>query len=112
MQRFREASMPRRQHCATKGDSGRDSGAAHGGGERVKIVNRRHRIEGQVAGVARMIEDNRYCIDILTQAQAVKSALSKVEDAILSDHASHCVAAAINAETPTISARSFRNWWS
>lgn len=64
---------------------------------RAKIVNRLHRIEGQVAGVARMIEDNRYCIDILTQVQAVKSALSKVEDAILSDHAAHCVAAAIRS---------------
>ncbi|MEK7266777.1 MAG: metal-sensitive transcriptional regulator [Pseudomonadota bacterium] len=72
-------------------------GHIHGGGARLKIVNRLHRIEGQVAGVARMVEDNRYCIDILTQLQAVKSALSKVEDAILSDHAAHCVAAAIKS---------------
>jgi len=70
---------------------------AHGGGDKGKIVNRLHRIEGQVAGVARMVEDNRYCIDILTQVQAVKSALSKVEDAILADHAAHCVAAAIKS---------------
>ncbi len=70
--------------------------AAHGG-DRGKIVNRLHRIEGQVAGLSRMVEDDRYCIDILTQLQAVKSALSKVEDAILQDHAAHCVAAAIKS---------------
>ncbi len=62
-----------------------------------RIVNRLRRIEGQVAGVARMVADDRYCIDILTQVQAVKSALSKVEDAILQDHAAHCVAAAIKS---------------
>lgn len=73
-------------------------GHAHGGAEaRVKIVNRLKRIEGQVAGLARMVEDDRYCIDILTQLQAVKAALSKVEDAILEDHAAHCVAAAIKS---------------
>lgn len=71
--------------------------SAHEADSRRKIVNRLRRIEGQVAGVARMVEDNRYCIDILTQVQAVKSALSKVEDAILSDHAAHCVAAAIKS---------------
>ncbi|OFX00699.1 MAG: transcriptional regulator [Alphaproteobacteria bacterium RIFCSPHIGHO2_12_FULL_63_12] len=71
--------------------------SAHETENRRKIVNRLRRIEGQVAGLARMVEDNRYCIDILTQVQAVKSALSKVEDAILSDHAAHCVAAAIKS---------------
>lgn len=64
---------------------------------KAKIVNRLRRIEGQVAGLARMVADDRYCIDILTQVQAVKSALSKVEDAILQDHAAHCVAAAIKS---------------
>lgn len=71
--------------------------SGHDGASKAKIVNRLHRIEGQVAGLARMVEDNRYCIDILTQLQAVKSALSKVEDAILQDHAAHCVAAAIKS---------------
>lgn len=71
--------------------------SAHETEKRRKIVNRLRRIEGQVAGLARMVEDNRYCIDILTQVQAVKSALSKVEDAVLSDHAAHCVAAAIKS---------------
>lgn len=71
---------------------------SHGdAGARARIVHRLHRIEGQVAGVARMLEGDRYCIDILTQLQAVKAALSKVEDAILQDHAAHCVAAAIKS---------------
>jgi len=69
---------------------------AHGG-DRSKIVNRLHRIEGQVAGVARMVEGNRYCIDILTQLQAIKAALSRVEDAVLQDHAAHCVVDAIKS---------------
>ena len=65
--------------------------------DRTHLLNRLRRIEGQVAGVARMVEDDRYCIDILTQMQAIKAALSKVEDAILADHAAHCVAAAIKS---------------
>jgi len=72
-------------------------GAHRGGEARAKIVNRLRRIEGQVAGLARMVEDQRYCIDILTQIAAVKAALSKVEDAVLDDHAAHCVAAAIKS---------------
>lgn len=74
-----------------------DQHSGHGPGPRAAIVNRLKRIEGQVAGVGRMVEDERYCIDILTQLQAVKAALSKVEDAILADHAAHCVAAAIKS---------------
>jgi CsoR family transcriptional regulator, copper-sensing transcriptional repressor len=50
------------------------------------------RIEGQVRGLLRMIEEDRYCIDILTQITAVRAALHKVEDLILRDHVSHCVA--------------------
>ncbi|GAB5487773.1 MAG: metal-sensitive transcriptional regulator [Parasphingorhabdus sp.] len=60
-------------------------------------LNRLHRIEGQVRGIASMIEEDRYCMDILTQMQAVKSALSKVEDQILKDHAACCVAEAISS---------------
>lgn len=56
-----------------------------------QTLNRLKRIEGQVRGIAGMIEDQRYCIDILHQLQAVKSALSKVEDAILRTHAERCV---------------------
>ncbi len=62
-----------------------------------KLLARLSRIEGQVRGVARMIEDDRYCIDILTQMQAVKAALKRVEDEILKNHAAHCVAHAIHS---------------
>ena len=55
------------------------------------------RIEGQVRGVARMIEDERYCIDVLTQIRAVRAALDKVEQETLSDHLEHCVAHAFHA---------------
>lgn len=58
-------------------------------------INRLKRVEGQVRGVAQMIEDDRYCIDILHQIQAIKSALAKVETQVLKDHAACCVAEAI-----------------
>ena len=63
--------------------------------EKNSTIKRLNRIEGQVRGIGRMIEEERYCIDILQQMQAIKSALSKVEDAILKDHSSTCVASAI-----------------
>ncbi|MGB2862193.1 MAG: metal-sensitive transcriptional regulator [Sedimentisphaerales bacterium] len=53
------------------------------------------RIEGQVRGVQRMIEDRKYCIDILNQIHAVKGALASVEEKILQKHFRHCVTAAI-----------------
>lgn len=58
-------------------------------------LNRLNRIAGQVKGVSQMIEDGRYCIDILTQIDAIKSALAKVETQVLKDHAATCVADAI-----------------
>ena len=58
-------------------------------------VKRLNRIEGQVRGIARMIDEERYCIEILQQMQAIKSALARVEDAILKDHAATCVEGAI-----------------
>jgi DNA-binding FrmR family transcriptional regulator len=60
-----------------------------------RLVNRLNRIEGQVRGIARMVEEDRYCIDVLTQIQAVRAALSKVETEMLRDHLSHCVEGAI-----------------
>lgn len=65
------------------------------GVQKTEIVNRLKRIEGQVRGVAQMVADDRYCIDILHQVQAVKAALAKAESAILKDHAACCVAEAI-----------------
>ena len=58
-------------------------------------INRLNRIAGQVRGVAQMIEDDRYCMDILHQIAAIKSALAKVESQVLKDHAACCVAEAI-----------------
>jgi DNA-binding FrmR family transcriptional regulator len=62
-----------------------------------KILTRLSRIEGQVRGIARMVEEDRYCIDILNQMQAIKAALKKVEEEILKGHASHCIAHAIKS---------------
>lgn len=63
--------------------------------DRKALVSRLNRIAGQVGGVARMIDDGRYCIDVLTQIQAARSALAKVESQVLKDHAATCVAEAI-----------------
>ena len=63
--------------------------------EKEATVRRLNRIEGQVRGIGRMIQEERYCIEILQQVQAIKSALAKVEDAILKDHAATCVESAI-----------------
>ena len=60
-----------------------------------KLLNRLNRIEGQVRGVARMVEEGRYCIDILTQVQAVRAALARVETEMLKDHLGHCIEGAI-----------------
>ena len=54
------------------------------------------RIEGQVRGISRMLEEDRYCIDIITQISAVRAALRKVEEEILRDHVAHCVESAIS----------------
>ena len=58
-------------------------------------LKRLSRIEGQVRGVARMVESDRYCVDVLTQLSAVRSALKAVEDELLRDHVAHCVENAI-----------------
>jgi len=63
--------------------------------EKEATIKRLNRIEGQVRGIARMIEEERYCIDILQQMQAIKSAFARVEDAILKDHSATCVESAI-----------------
>jgi DNA-binding FrmR family transcriptional regulator len=61
------------------------------------LVKRLHRIEGQVRGIERMIEDERYCIDVLTQIGAVSTALESVAFEILDDHVSHCVSDALSS---------------
>lgn len=64
------------------------------------LLNRLSRIEGQVRGVARMVEEERYCIDVLTQLQAVRAALARVETEMLRDHLGHCIEAAITGGDP------------
>jgi DNA-binding FrmR family transcriptional regulator len=58
-------------------------------------IKRLNRIEGQVRGLARMVEDDRYCIDIVTQIAAVRAALRRLEEEVLRDHVGHCVEHAI-----------------
>jgi DNA-binding FrmR family transcriptional regulator len=58
-------------------------------------LKRLSRIEGQVRGLGRMVEEDRYCIDIITQITAVRAALARVEEDILQDHITHCVEHAI-----------------
>ncbi len=55
------------------------------------LLKRLARVEGQVGGVRRMVEDDRYCIDVLTQISAAQAALDKVALGLLDDHARHCV---------------------
>jgi len=62
---------------------------------KASCLRRLSRIEGQVRGVARMVERDRYCIDIITQIAAVRAALRRVEEEVLQDHVGHCVEHAI-----------------
>jgi DNA-binding FrmR family transcriptional regulator len=62
---------------------------------KTSCAKRLHRIEGQVRGISRMVEEDRYCIDVVTQIAAVRAALRRVEEEILRDHVSHCVEHAI-----------------
>jgi len=59
-------------------------------------LKRLQRIEGQVRGLIRMVEEDRYCIDVVTQISAARAALRKVEEEVLHDHVAHCVEHAIN----------------
>jgi DNA-binding FrmR family transcriptional regulator len=61
------------------------------------LVNRLSRIEGQVRGISKMVDEGRYCIDVLTQLQAVRAALAKVETTMLRDHLGHCIEGAITS---------------
>jgi len=65
--------------------------------EKPALVRRLHRIEGQVRGIERMVEEDRYCIDILTQIAAVTTALESLGMRILDDHVRHCVAGALSS---------------
>ncbi|TYB88408.1 metal-sensitive transcriptional regulator [Oceaniovalibus sp. ACAM 378] len=68
--------------------------------DKQKTLDRLARLEGQVRGVARMVEEDRYCVDILTQTAAIRSALKGVERLVLENHAKHCVEEAIGSGNP------------
>jgi DNA-binding FrmR family transcriptional regulator len=65
-----------------------------------QLLKRLRRLEGQVRGVQGMVEDDRYCIDVLTQISAIQAALDKVALGLLTDHAEHCVVHGTAAATP------------
>jgi CsoR family transcriptional regulator, copper-sensing transcriptional repressor len=60
------------------------------------LLNRLSRIEGQVRGISKMVDEGRYCVDVLTQVQAVRAALAKVETTMLRDHLGQCIESAIS----------------
>jgi DNA-binding FrmR family transcriptional regulator len=68
---------------------------------KASVTKRLKRIEGQVRGLVRMVEDDRYCIDIVTQLSAVRAALRRAEEEILADHVGHCVEHAIASGNKT-----------
>jgi DNA-binding FrmR family transcriptional regulator len=67
--------------------------------DKERVLNRLRRISGQVGGLERMVEEERYCVDILTQISSVQAALDKVSLALLDDHTRHCVVGAKSAAT-------------
>ena len=68
------------------------------------LVKRLHRIEGQVRGIERMVDEERYCIDVITQISAVTTALESLAFQILDDHVKHCVAGALQAGDAAVAA--------
>ena len=74
------------------------------GYDKSALIARLHRIEGQVRGIERMVEEDRYCIDVLTQVGAVKTALESLAFELLTDHVNHCVAGALEAGDATAAA--------
>jgi DNA-binding FrmR family transcriptional regulator len=66
-----------------------------------QVTKRLQRIEGQVRGLLRMVEEDRYCIDIVTQISAVRAALRRVEEEVLREHVAHCVEGAITSGNRT-----------
>ena len=68
--------------------------------DKAALITRLHRIEGQVRGIERMVDEERYCVDVLTQIAAVTTALESLAFKILDEHVNHCVAGALAAGDP------------
>jgi CsoR family transcriptional regulator, copper-sensing transcriptional repressor len=80
----------------------------HARPDKPKLLNRLSRVEGHIRGIRKMVEEDRYCIDVLTQIQAARAALAKVESEMLKTHLSHCIEGAIvsgNADEQRTKAR-------
>jgi CsoR family transcriptional regulator, copper-sensing transcriptional repressor len=76
--------------------------------DKPELIKRLHRIEGQVRGIERMLEDDRYCIDVLTQIAAVNTALESLAFRILDQHVNHCVSDALASGDPQAAAEKSR----
>ena len=75
------------------------------GYDKAALTKRLHRIEGQVRGLERMVDEDRYCIEILTQISAVNTALESLAFKLLDDHVNHCVADALASGDPQEASR-------
>ncbi len=78
------------------------------GRDKDALVKRLHRIEGQVRGIERMVEEERYCVDVLTQIGAVTTALESLAFRILDEHVGHCVAGALASGDPAVAGEKSR----
>ncbi|MCP8617717.1 metal-sensing transcriptional repressor [Salirhabdus salicampi] len=78
-------------------DSGKTPVHPPTGDEKQQLLNRLRRVEGQVRGIQKMVDDDRYCVDILVQLSAVNQALKKVGYSLLERHSHHCVTAAVES---------------
>ena len=63
-----------------------------------KALKNLNRVEGQIRGIAKMVEDDRYCIDVVTQIEAARAALARIESDLLRQHLGHCVHRAMNSK--------------
>jgi DNA-binding FrmR family transcriptional regulator len=72
------------------------------------LIKRLHRIEGQVRGIERMVDEDRYCVDIITQISAITTALDAVAFKILDEHVNHCVAGALASGDEEVAAEKGR----
>jgi len=93
--RVPEANIPSRGNSFLPG-----SGVFMDATARKKTLTALRRVEGQVRGVAKMVEDGRYCMDVVTQIEAARAALARVETDLLRQHMSHCVKAAMTSADP------------
>jgi DNA-binding FrmR family transcriptional regulator len=85
-------------------ESGSDTYGYLRAGHKDSLINRMRRIEGQTRGIEKMIDEDRYCIDILTQIAAVTTALETVAGKILDDHVNHCVKGALASGDEVVAA--------